>query len=251
MQYPIGEYSLKAFSRFELLAGVDEVGRGPLAGPVVASAVVFRKGFELEGLKDSKKLSPKRRAELCEKIIDGAESVHWAFVGEALIDEVNIYQAARQAMESAVSGLSVTPQAILVDAMHLPSIAIDQTSLVKGDQREPCIMAASIVAKEVRDKFMRQLGELYPEYGFEKHMGYGTVRHMSALKRLGVLDCHRRSFKPVMKVLLNDRKALERELLSKSKAELIGFVGLVRQMGLSDCLRPNMNLINSRLQGKL
>ena len=250
MQYSIGEYSSKAFSRFQLLAGVDEVGRGPLAGPVVACAVVFHKDFKLDGLKDSKKLSSKRRAQLCEAILAGAESVNWAFVNEVTIDLCNIYQAARQAMEASVNGLSVTPQAILVDAMHLPSITIDQTSLVKGDQREPCIMAASIVAKEVRDKYMRQLGEIHPNYGFEKHMGYGTVQHLSALQEFGVLDCHRRSFKPVMKVLLNDSEALERELSGKSKAEIIGFVKLVRQMGFGDNLNPNMNLVNSYLRGK-
>lgn len=251
MNYPIGEYSVKAFSKYELLAGVDEVGRGPLAGPVVASAVVFRKGFELEGLRDSKKLTPKRRAALCKKILEGAESVHWAFVGEKIIDEINIYQAARQAMEAAVNGLSVAPQAILVDAMHLPSISVEQTSLVKGDQREPCIMAASIVAKEIRDKFMIQLAEVHPEYGFEKHMGYGTAKHLEVLRALGVLDCHRRSFKPVMKALLDNKEILERELLGKSRAELINFVGLVKQMGFNDYLKPNMSLVNFQLQGKL
>ena len=249
MKYPIGEYSSKAFSKFELVAGVDEVGRGPLAGPVVACAVVFRKGFELEGLNDSKKLSPKRRAKFCEDIMAGAESVNWAFVDEVTIDNLNIYQAARKAMEVAVDGLSVAPQAILVDAMHLPSVDIEQTSIVKGDQREPCIMAASIVAKEVRDKYMKQLGEIHPEYGFEKHMGYGTVRHMSALREYGVLDCHRRSFKPVMKILLNSEKVLDAELASKSRVELISFVNRVKQMGLTDDLSLCMRLVNSYLKG--
>ena len=250
MQYSIGEYSSKAFSRFQLLAGVDEVGRGPLAGPVVACAVVFRKGFELEGLRDSKKLSPKRRAELCEKILAGAESVNWSFVSEMIIDRLNIYNAARKAMETAVTGLSITPESILVDAMHLPAVSIEQTSLVKGDQREPCIMAASIVAKEVRDKYMKQLGELHPEYGFEKHMGYGTAKHLSALREFGVLDCHRRSFKPVMKILLNDEEALEKELCGKSKVELIDFVKRVKQMNFADNLSSCMNLVNSYLKGR-
>lgn len=248
MQYPIGEYSRKAFSRFELVAGVDEVGRGPLAGPVVACAVVFRRGYQLEGLNDSKKLSPKRRAKFCEEILAGAESVNWAFVSESTIDDLNIYQAARKAMEKAVEGLSVAPQAILVDAMQLPSVGIEQTSLIKGDQKEPCIMAASIVAKEVRDKYMKQLGEIHPEYGFEKHMGYGTARHMSALREHGVLDCHRRSFKPVMKVLLNDQNALDVELSGKSKPELIEFVKRVRQMGFTDDLGMCMKLVNSYLK---
>lgn len=249
MAYSIGEYSAQAFRRFKFVAGVDEVGRGPLAGPVVACAVVFRKGFELDGLKDSKKLSPKRRADLCEAILAGAESVNWAFLGEDVIDKFNIYNAAREAMETAVNGLSVAPEMVLVDAMHLPSITIEQTSLVKGDQREPCIMAASIVAKEVRDKYMKQLGEVHPEYGFEKHMGYGTVKHLSALREFGVLDCHRRSFKPVMKILLNDEESLKNELSGKSKVELIDFVKLVKRMNLDNNLSSCMTLVNSYLKG--
>ena len=248
MQYQVGEYTEKIFKRCTLIAGIDEVGRGPLAGPVVACAVVFRKGFSLEGLNDSKKLSPKRRAELCKKILDGAECVNWSFIDERKIDEINIFQAAKQAMLDSVAGLVVKPEYLLIDAMQLPSISIEQESLVKGDQREPCIMAASIVAKEVRDGYMRQLGDLYPEYGFERHMGYGTAQHMKALSELGVQDCHRRSFKPVMQVLLTREGALELELRDKSKVELVSFINMVKHMGLDGLLSPKMSLFNSYLR---
>lgn len=249
MQYEVGQFSRKIFEQFDLIAGVDEVGRGPLAGPVVACAVVFRKGFELKGLNDSKKLSSKRRAALCQEIMDGAESVSWSFVGERRIDEVNIFNAARQAMTEAVQALSVAPQYLLIDAMELPDLSIGQESLIKGDQREFCIMAASIVAKEVRDGFMRQLGELHPGYGLEKHMGYGTAQHLRSIGELGVLDCHRRSFRPVMKTLLEQESLLERELADKSKSELIAFVNLIRHMGLNDLLGPRVSLLNRFIKG--
>lgn len=248
MHYQVGEYSEKIFKQYSLVAGVDEVGRGPLAGPVVACAVVFRRGFFIDGLNDSKKLSAKRRGELCKKILDGAECVHWSFVDERKIDEINIFQAARQAMVESVMGLAVKPEYLLIDAMQLPSVNIPQQSLVKGDLREPCIMAASIVAKEVRDGYMKQLGDLYPGYGFEKHMGYGTVQHVNALGELGVRDCHRRSFKPVMQALLKRGDLLELELRDKSKVELIAFINMVKHMGLNDLLSPKMSMFNSYLR---
>ncbi len=188
------------------IAGVDEVGRGPLVGDVVTAAVILDPDNPIEGLMDSKKLSEKKRALLSEEIKE--KSIAWS-VGRATpeeIDTLNILHATMLAMQRAVQGLSVSPDHILVDGNRTPTFANDQGAInsqavVKGDDRVAEISAASIIAKVTRDEEMIALDKLHPEYGFAKHKGYPTKVHLEKIIELGVLDCYRQSFKPVAKVL--------------------------------------------------
>ncbi|WP_028398995.1 ribonuclease HII [Ectobacillus panaciterrae] len=179
-----------------LIAGVDEVGRGPLAGPVVAAAVILPEDFYLPGLNDSKKLSEAKREQFYDYICEHALAVGVGVVNAETIDEINIYQATKQAMQTAVSGLGLLPEHLLIDAMELP-LSIAQTSIIKGDAKSVSISAASVVAKVTRDRMMKELGVRHPAYGFEKHMGYGTKEHLAALDKYGVLPEHRKSFAPI------------------------------------------------------
>ncbi len=185
----------------ELIAGVDEVGRGPLAGPVVACCVIMPKGFYIEGVTDSKKVSLKKRNEYEKIILENAIAFSIAFIDEKIIDEINIYEASRKAMIEAIDNLKVKPDIVLVDAMPL-NIDIETESIIKGDEKSFTIACASIVAKQARDRFMDDLATKYPEYGFEKHKGYPTKFHKEALKKYGVLDIHRKTYKPVQEVLI-------------------------------------------------
>jgi ribonuclease HII len=187
------------------ICGVDEAGRGPLVGSVVAGAVVLDPNNPIEGLKDSKKLSSARREYLYEQIMSKAKA--WG-VGEASpaeIDEINILQATmlamRRAIEDLTTRLGAWPDKALIDGNRCPELPIAAEAIVKGDAKEPSISAASIVAKVTRDRQMMALHELHPEYGFAKHMGYPTEAHFAALKQYGACDQHRRSFSPVRKVL--------------------------------------------------
>jgi ribonuclease HII len=188
------------------IAGVDEVGMGPLAGPVVAAAVVFPTGVELRGVDDSKKVDRDRRAELAEQIrrIAVAVAIGIADVGE--IDRVNIYHAGLLAMRRAVESLAVAPQHVLVDARTIPDLAVPQNAFTKGDGINFSIAAASIVAKVHRDALMEELGDTYPEYGFARHMGYSTAEHMQAVRRHGPCPIHRMSF-PVIRELCGEFSA--------------------------------------------
>jgi ribonuclease HII len=181
------------------IAGVDEVGVGPLAGPVVAAAVVLPEKFSLQGLDDSKRVRPARRESLAAEIRDVAIGFGIGEVRVEEIDQVGIYQAALEAMRRAVKSLerTVTIDHVLVDARTIPGVPQPQTSIIKGDQKDASIAAASIVAKVYRDGLMTTLGHRYPAYGFEQHMGYGTEAHMAALERVGPCPAHRRSFAPV------------------------------------------------------
>lgn len=183
------------------IAGVDEVGRGPLCGPVTAAAVVLDPNRMPEGLNDSKKLTAKRRAELAAQIMESADyCVAHASVEE--IDEINIYHAAHLAMCRAVAGLSKTPDHVLVDGNRVPrDLSLSAEPIVKGDARSLSIAAASILAKEARDLLMVDLAQQYPGYGWEKNAGYPTKDHLQALLDLGVTPVHRRSFKPVHNIL--------------------------------------------------
>ena len=184
-----------------LIAGVDEAGRGPLAGPVVAAAVVLPVHFELPGLTDSKRLSePKRQAlELQIKDCALAWSVAEASIEE--IDELNILHATMLAMRRAVAGLKISPQKVLVDGNRCPDIPQAVECIVKGDLSEPCISAASILAKQARDRMMMALDILYPQYGFAQHKAYPTAKHRQALIDYGVCPAHRQSFKPVREAM--------------------------------------------------
>lgn len=186
----------------QLLAGVDEVGRGPLAGDVVAAAVILDADRPIEGLRDSKKLSEKKREALAIEIREQALvwSIGRASVAE--IDEINILQASLLAMKRAVEGLGIQPEYVLVDGNRLPRWPYASQAVVKGDDRVAEIAAASILAKVQRDTEMKEMDSRYPGYGLAKHKGYPTKAHLAALTELGVSDIHRRSFSPV-KVLLN------------------------------------------------
>lgn len=188
-----------------MIAGVDEVGRGPLAGPVVAAAVILGSDNDISGLMDSKKLTAIKREKLSDIIWENALAVSIAEASVEEIDEINILQASLLAMKRAVLGLSISPREILVDGAHVFPIDdknIIIKSVVKGDQLIPEISAASIVAKVYRDKLMCDLANKYPEYGFDRHMGYPTKMHMEALNQHGVLDIHRKSYAPIKKILV-------------------------------------------------
>ena len=186
---------------FQAIGGVDEVGRGPLAGPVVAACCIIGEGVVLpEGGDDSKKLSRKKRRLIYDQLRD-IEGVNYALgiVEAEEIDEINILQASHLAMRKAVKAMKVKPDYLLIDGLPVPGFEQDSRSIVKGDSRSVSIAAASILAKEFRDDLMTEYSKKYPEFGFEKHMGYGTKLHMEALKNCGPCPLHRRSFAPVRK----------------------------------------------------
>ena len=177
------------------LCGVDEAGRGPLAGPVYAAAVIFDPDNIPEGLNDSKKLSEKKREQLCEQIISCAVSYGIACASVEEIEQINILQATMLAMQRAVEALSVTPEYILVDGNRLPPAFIGCGEyVIKGDALSASVAAASILAKVSRDRLLKEYAIQYPMYGFDKHKGYGTAVHMDAIRRYGILPIHRRSF---------------------------------------------------------
>jgi ribonuclease HII len=188
-----------------LIAGVDEAGRGPLAGPVVAAAVMLDERFPIRGLADSKQLSPRRREQLYDEIRAKALCCSIAQASVEEIDRLNILQATLLAMQRAVKGLRLKPTKVLVDGNRLPSLDVLAEAVVAGDSLVPAISAASIVAKVTRDRLLDDLHVLHPGYGFDRHKGYGTAQHLQALQALGPLDVHRRSFAPVARAL--QRKA--------------------------------------------
>ena len=176
------------------ICGIDEAGRGPMAGPVVAGAVILPKECEILYLNDSKKLSARRREELYDEIMEKAVAVGVGMSSPARIDEINILQATYEAMREAVGKLDVMPEVLLNDAVTIPGIEICQVPIIKGDARSVSIAAASIIAKVTRDRLMVQYDALMPEYGFAKHKGYGSKEHIEALKKYGPSPIHRRTF---------------------------------------------------------
>ncbi len=185
----------------DLIAGVDEAGRGPLAGPVVAAAVILDPDNPIEGLRDSKKLSEEVREKLALEIKEKALSWSVGHASVEEIDEINILQATMLAMKRAIEGLSIRPGLVLVDGNRLPKMKIPMNAIVKGDDLVPAISAASIIAKTTRDGWLRDIDAAHPEYGFAKHKGYGTKAHLDAIRKFGVLSIHRKSFAPVAQVL--------------------------------------------------
>lgn len=177
-----------------LICGVDEAGRGPLAGPVAAGAVILPEGCRIFHINDSKKLSPKRREELYEIIMEQAVAVGVGMASPRRIDEVNILQATYEAMREAIENLAVKPDILLNDAVTIPGVEIRQVPIVKGDAKSITIGAASIVAKVTRDRLMGEYDALYPEYGFAAHKGYGTAAHIAAIQKYGPSPIHRRTF---------------------------------------------------------
>lgn len=184
-----------------LVAGVDEAGRGPLAGPVVAAAVILDARAPIQGLADSKQLSPRRREQLFDEIRAKALCCSVAQASVEEIDRLNILQATLLAMQRAVKGLRLKPNKVLVDGNRLPPLDVLAEAVVSGDALVPAISAASILAKVTRDRLLDELHALHPGYGFNRHKGYGTAQHMQALQTLGPLAVHRRSFAPVARAL--------------------------------------------------
>lgn len=198
------EYELQK-QGIKYIAGVDEAGRGPLAGPVIAAAVILPLGCFIEKLNDSKKLSPVSREQVYKEVMDKAIAVNMSFIDEKIIDRINIYQASMNAMYNAIYGLSTRPEEVLIDAMPLDDLDIPHLSIVKGDAKSASIAAASIVAKVERDHLMDEYDKEYPVYGFAKHKGYGTKEHIKALNEYGPCPLHRRSFEPIKSMCKNLR----------------------------------------------
>lgn len=189
------EYENKAYeSGFEIVCGVDEAGRGPLAGPVYAAAVILPKSHIIDGVNDSKKLSEKKRNLLFDKIIDECVCYSIGTAGVREIDEINILQATFLAMRRAVEGLSVNPDIALIDGNKRPGLAMAEWEIIKGDAKSANIAAASIIAKVSRDRYMLEMAEKYPEYQFEKHKGYGTKLHYEMIEKYGISPIHRKTF---------------------------------------------------------
>ena len=181
----------------DLVAGVDEAGRGPLAGPVSVAAVILPHDLYLPKINDSKKLSAKVRDELYDEIMDKALAIKTALVDAKTIDRVNIYQATINGMYESIFGLAQEPQAVLIDAVKLDNLPMVSESIIKGDAKSASIAAASIIAKVNRDRLMDEYDKQYPEYGFAQHKGYGTAQHIEALKKYGPCPIHRLSFEPI------------------------------------------------------
>ena len=190
-------YEKECYARgMELIAGVDEVGRGPLAGPVVAAAVILPKACKIPGLNDSKKIPKSKHKEIYEAVLQNAIAIGIGIKDNHVIDQVNIYEATKLAMMEAIGQLEPQPQHLLIDAMKL-DLPIPQTSIIKGDANSLSIAAASIVAKVTRDQMMEEFDREYPGYDFAQNAGYGTANHLAGLHKLGVTPIHRRSFEPV------------------------------------------------------
>ena len=190
-------YEKECYARgIELIAGVDEVGRGPLAGPVVAAAVILPKACKIPGLNDSKKIPKSKHKEIYEAVLQNAVAIGIGIKDNQVIDQVNIYEATKLAMMEAIGQLEPQPQHLLIDAMRL-DLPIPQTSIIKGDANSLSIAAASIVAKVTRDQMMEEFDCEYPGYDFTQNAGYGTANHLAGLHKLGVTPIHRRSFEPV------------------------------------------------------
>lgn len=189
----------------KLIAGVDEVGRGPLVGPVVTAAVILPVNYKLEGLTDSKKLTPKKRDKFYDIIMKEAISVSIGMKDNNVIDEVNIYEATKLAMMDAINGLNVKPEHVLIDAMPL-DISIPHTSIIKGDAKSLSIAAASVIAKVTRDRMMDELDKKYPMYNFKKNKGYPTKEHIEAINKYGIIDGYRKTYGPVKEVIEKKNK---------------------------------------------
>lgn len=199
------KYEQEYWQKYELIAGIDEAGRGAWAGPVTAAAVIFKKGVVIEGVDDSKKLTPQKRELLFDKIVQNALSYGIGMIESDEIDQINILEATKKAMIMAVSQLNPKPDILFIDGNIRLETSFEQKSIIDGDALSQSIAAASILAKVTRDRLMVRLGISYPQYGFEQHKGYGTKIHREALKRNGCLSIHRKSYGPVSAILMLDK----------------------------------------------
>lgn len=196
------QYENEAYQKgYHYIIGLDEAGRGPMAGPLVVGGVIFPKGFYDERINDSKKLTEKKREALYDFIIEKALAYDIEVISVEEVDKLNVYEASRTGMRRIIERIGVKPDFALTDAMPLGDDAIDHLSIIKGDAKSMSIGGASILAKVTRDRIMKEYAKIYPEYGFEKHKGYVTKAHKEALAKYGICRIHRRSFKPVQDVL--------------------------------------------------
>lgn len=196
------QYENEAYQKgYHYIIGLDEAGRGPMAGPLVVGGVIFPKGFYDERINDSKKLTEKKREALYDLIIEKALAYDIEVISVEEVDKLNVYEASRTGMRRIIERIDVKPDFALTDAMPLGDDAIDHLSIIKGDAKSMSIGGASILAKVTRDRIMKEYAKIYPEYGFEKHKGYVTKAHKEALAKYGICPIHRRSFKPVQDVL--------------------------------------------------
>lgn len=200
----------KEYQSYHAICGIDEAGRGPLAGPVVAGAVILPKDLKILYLNDSKQLSEKQREELYAEIMEKAVSVGVGIVSHERIDEINILQATYEAMRQAVGKLSVKPDILLNDAVTIPQIEVHQVPIIKGDAKSLSIAAASVIAKVTRDRMMAEYDKIYPEYGFAGHKGYGSQAHMEALHKYGASPIHRKTF---LKNILENQDEIQKDNL--------------------------------------
>lgn len=190
------EFDIKYYEKgFKYICGIDEAGRGPLAGPVVVASVIMPKDSKIEGINDSKKISENKREKLYDLILEEAISYGIGIVDQNEIDEINILNATKKGLTESLKELKQRPDIILVDALKkIDTLGIPYEPIIKGDAKSYSIAAASIIAKVTRDRIMRQWDEIYPEYGFEKHKGYGTANHIKVIRELGLTPIHRKSF---------------------------------------------------------
>lgn len=190
--------------KIQIIVGVDEAGRGPLCGPVVAACCILPRDYKNEHINDSKKLSEKKREIAYKEIIENALDYGIGIVDAKRIDEINIYEATKEAMHIAISKLKIPYDLILTDAMKLQNEKVEVIPLIKGDAKCECIAAASIIAKVTRDHILREYDEKYPQYGFKSHKGYGTKKHIEAIKQYGIIkDFHRESYEPIKSLIKN------------------------------------------------
>ena len=187
------------------IAGIDEAGRGPLAGPVVAAAVILKKGAKLDLVDDSKKLTEKQREKALEQIKENALAIGIGIASVEEIDRINIYRASREAMHSAIKQLKIKPEFLLIDAMPM-ILDIPSESIIKGDQKSISIAAASIVAKITRDNYMIEMDKLFPKYNFKQHKGYGTKEHIELIKKYGYTPIHRKSYEPIKSMIKEEMR---------------------------------------------
>lgn len=203
------KYESELYSKgIKYIAGVDEVGRGPLVGPVVTACVILPRDFVLEGLTDSKKLTEKKRNLFYDYIMDHAISVGIGIKSEKIIDEVNIYEATKLAMYEAIEKSTVRPEHVLIDAMKLDKLDMPSTSIIKGDAKSISIAAASVIAKVTRDRMLDELDLKYPMYGFKNNKGYPTKKHIEAIEQFGIIEEHRRTFGPVADYINSHKSTL-------------------------------------------
>ncbi len=204
------EYEEKLYKLgLKYVAGIDEAGRGPLAGPVVAAAVILKPGAKLKYVDDSKKLSERQRNLALEEIKEHALAIGIGMCSVEEIDKINIYRAAREAMISAVEKLKIKPEFLLIDAMPIEH-EVPSESIIKGDQKSISIAAASIVAKTTRDKYMEEMDKIFPEFGFSKHKGYGTKLHKEMLEQYGYTPIHRKTYEPIKSMIKEGKKRYEK-----------------------------------------